>query len=244
MIRIVLPYHLRNLAGVAGDVTLEVPPPASASHRSSWPKWAAAAAVVLLAGAGATRFAALRQASRSAKHDERTVKAAKPDVAPPLLPAPLAVPSEAPAVVPAASAAEVASGAKETNSPPPGNSAPTPALEAAFAAALSAAPGMVQVTVSVTPKGAIVFDHGKRIGTDLVHVNVEPGHSKNLVALLDGYQPRRFSVSSNEPVVNINLKPATGGADESGVAPTPGAVAAPKPNKTKGFDPSADVGSL
>jgi hypothetical protein len=27
MIRIVLPYHLRNLAGVSGDVELEVPPP-------------------------------------------------------------------------------------------------------------------------------------------------------------------------------------------------------------------------
>lgn len=120
----------------------------------------------------------------------------------------------------------------------------TPELQAAFAAALSAVPGMVQVTVNVAPKGAIVFDHGKRIGTNVVHVNVEPGQSKNLVAILDGYQPRKFVVSSAEPVVNINLKPASGA--ESGVPPTPGAEpgAAPKPSKSKPFDPSSDVGSL
>jgi hypothetical protein len=29
MIRVVLPYHLRNLAGVSGDVELEVAPPVS-----------------------------------------------------------------------------------------------------------------------------------------------------------------------------------------------------------------------
>jgi hypothetical protein len=217
---------------------LEVVPTDAPSARAAWPKWAAVAAIVVVAGIGAVRIVSIRQAALREHKERAAVQAAKPEsarVAPALLPAPQAPSMELPSASAAPEPAPPSSAAGEKS---------TPELQAAFAAALSAVPGMVQVTVNVAPKGAIVFDHGKRIGTNVVHVNVEPGQSKNLVAILDGYQPRKFVVSSSEPVVNINLKPASGA--ESGVAPTPGAEpgAAPKPSKAKPFDPSSDVGSL
>jgi hypothetical protein len=111
--------------------------------------------------------------------------------------------------------------------------APSADLASAFAAALSGeAPSAnaVSVTVRVTPAGSIIFDHGRRIGTDVVQVSVEPGGKKHLVALLDGYLPRRFTVDGTLNSVSIALRaqgvpapaePATYGT------PSPAATAAP-----------------
>jgi hypothetical protein len=143
-----------------------------------------------------------------------------------------------------------------------------PDLTSAFAAALSATPGSIAVTVRVTPAGSIIFDHGKRIGTDVVQINVEPGGKKNLVALLDGYLPRRFTVDGSVNSVSIALRPALPAAGAPPVAPAanpmapavqapvaqdpaaprtapPTKPAAPaKPGPKEAFDPSRDVGAL
>jgi hypothetical protein len=117
------------------------------------------------------------------------------------------------------------------------------------------------------------LDHGRRLGTDVVQVNVEPGGKKNLVALLDGYLPRRFTVDGTQNSVSIALRaqgsaassdPQVGYAPGAAAAPTaaapgspaaaaakaapapaPRAVSAPaKPGKKEAFDPSRDVGAL
>ncbi|MGC4095056.1 MAG: hypothetical protein QM756_45485 [Polyangiaceae bacterium] len=234
---------------------IEVPPPSLRAPSSNWPKWAAAAAVFVLVGAAVAKFNAKRQAAAPSPAKPVAVAAApKPEVVAP--PPQVAV---EPAPAPAPAQPEPTPASSQAAAPPP--AAPAPQLADAFAAALSATPGMIEVAVNVTPKGAVVFDHGKRIGTDLVHVNVEPGRSKNLVALLDGYEPRKFSVESTDTLVNINLKPALPGsvvapaaapiaappaaAPAAGAAVPAKAAAAPaKPKSSKAFDPSADVGSL
>jgi hypothetical protein len=122
------------------------------------------------------------------------------------------------------------------------------------------------VTVRVAPAGSIIFERGKRIGVDVVQVNVEPGGKKNLVALRDGYLPRRFSIDGSLNSVSITLRaglPAAGevvpaseaafpapGAPAPAVGPIPPRPAA-APGKAPGatgkkevFDPSRDVGSL
>jgi hypothetical protein len=88
----------------------------------------------------------------------------------------------------------------------------------------------------VTPAGSIIFERGKRLGTDVVQVSVEPGGKKNLVALRDGYLPRRFTVDSTLNSVSIALRPqgvpapgepATYGTPSPPAAATPPSPAAP-----------------
>jgi hypothetical protein len=121
------------------------------------------------------------------------------------------------------------------------------------------------VTVRVAPAGSIIFERGKRIGVDVVQVNVEPGGKKNLVALRDGYLPRRFTVDGSLNSVSITLRaglagagdgaPATDAAPAAAPGAPPAAAAAPaapqRPaakapagGKKEVFDPSRDVGSL
>lgn len=192
---------------------------------------------------------------------------AGPEARPPAAAARAPAPEKAPAL-PATpqKAAEPAAGEAPKNpdseAPAPDVSAAAapaasagPDLTSAFAAALSATPGAIAVMVRVKPAGSIIFDHGKRIGTDVVHVNVEPGGKKNLVALLDGYIPRRFTVDGSLNSVSIELRPALTAGGAAPAAPTsnpmaPAAQTAPrpatpaKPAAQEAFDPSRDVGAL
>jgi hypothetical protein len=159
----------------------------------------AIAAVTVLALGGGAWLKLRPRAHHDAKPVAVSAKKAPPERAP-SAPAVLATPTAptpepAPAPEPAASAAVPA---------------PSADLTSAFAAALAGttpSANAVTVTVRVKPAGSIIFERGKRLGTDVVQVNVEPGGKKNLVALLDGYLPRRFSVDSSLNSVTIALRP-------------------------------------
>ncbi len=244
------------------------PPPSVRARRGRWQAPLAAAAAVAI---GLSAWTVARQSKVARQHAATQAQAAvtRPQ-AEPARAAPVAQ-AQAPAAE-AARAEQPASSAAPPNGAEPPTAAgaakpaegapapqPQPQLAAAFAAALSASPNSIQVTVHVTPAGAIVFDHGKRVGNDTVQVNVEPGSTKNLVALLDGYLPRKFTLDGSVNQVNIALKPALNGEAPLSAKPTPAAEqaaaapgAAPKPalsrpaakSSNKPFDPSADVGSL
>jgi len=247
------------------DKAVSLPP---ARGRSRWLPALAAITVLALGGGAWLKLRPHPQAQREARPAAVAARAAVPERAP------------APPVAVEAAPAAPAPAPEPTPAPTPETSAAAPAptadLTSAFAAALSGtAPSgnAVAVTVRVTPAGSIIFDHGRRIGTDVVQVNVEPGGRKNLVALLDGYQPRRFTVDSKLNSVSIALRPAgvpapaepatygtpsTAAAVPSPAAAPPAAAATPpkagaavpkapaaaKPGKKEAFDPSRDVGAL
>jgi hypothetical protein len=205
--------------------------------------------IAAVLGIAAIGVVGLRQGTRSPQASAETKVAASPapkpvSAAPRRDPDPVAVPKPPdppPAPAPETSASAVA------------DKPPEPKLADAFAAALSATPTSVQVTVRITPEGAAIFDQGKRLGTDMVTVNVEPGSKMMLSALLNGYQPKRFSIDGTQSSVTIALKPHDPSFAQSAPAPV-GTTAAPgtSPTPTKpvrsapaeAFDPTRDVGSL
>jgi len=172
------------------ELVVSLPPPQPAKS-VPWAKWAAAAAVLVVSGAGIAKYQATQQAERARAEQAAVHREAK---APAREPSPIATEVSAVAAAPI----------PEPNTPSEASPAPTAPSEAS---------PVRQVTVLVTPRGSIIFDHGKRIGTDRVQVSVEAGHSKRLVALRDGYLPRRFSVESTDSEVTINLKPAADAAN-------------------------------
>jgi hypothetical protein len=96
--------------------------------------------------------------------------------------------------------------------PPPatgtaeGSATSPPTLTGATAAAL-AKPGSTHVTVKTVPAGAAIFQAGKRLGTGLVELDVEPNMKHRLTALLDGHRPMNFTVDGSRDTVTIMLKP-------------------------------------
>lgn len=129
------------------------------------------------------------------------------------------------AVEPAPSAPEAA-----LAPPPP---APTtaaegaPTLSGAVAATLAKA-GSTHVTVKTVPAGAAIFQAGKRLGTGLVELDVEPKMKHRLTALMDGHRPVNFTVDGSRDTVTIMLKPVP-------------RVVAPKPEPTTTTDGSAET---
>jgi hypothetical protein len=122
-------------------------------------------------------------------------------------------------------------------------------LQSAFAQALSATPKTVTVTVHVTPKGSIIFEHGRRIGMNTVQVNVEHGEKKRLVALMDGYAPRRIVVDDSAENMDVELTrdgsapPPPAGASSPADGATPPPVGSSKTNPRSPFDPNRGDGS-
>jgi hypothetical protein len=256
------PPPVSELASLGASETFrpsQVDRPLSLAPARGRRRWlpALAAITVLALGGAWLKLRPRPQAQREARPTAVAARAALPEPAPA---APVAVeaapaapaPEPAPAPTPEASAAAPEASAD---------------LTSAFAAALAGTTGSanaVAVTVRVTPAGSIIFDHGRRIGTDVVQVSVEPGGKKNLVALLDGYLPRRFAVDGTLNSVTIALRPqgqpvpaepttygtpSTAAATPSSAAPAktpavPKAPVASKPGKKEAFDPSRDVGSL
>jgi len=191
------PHPGSNDSGTLRPAELVVSsPPARPAKSVHWPKWAAAAAVFVVSGAGLAKFQATERAEQV-----RAEQAA------------VHTPPKAPASEPLPTAPDVSPLAPAREPPPAAPEVGAAAVPSAEPNTPSEASPVTQVTVSVTPKGSIIFDHGKRIGTDRVQVSVEAGHSKRLVALRDGYLPRRFSVESTDSEVTIDLKPAADAAN-------------------------------
>lgn len=229
---------------------------------------AAAAIAAIFVGLKLRTDTRLRAENLARLEREAQQKAAARAVA--AAPVPPVVTAESPpAAVEPPAPAEPASPPEPTPEAPSGSAvpsqpAPGPDLSSAFAAALTAKPGDVIVTVKVEPAGTILFDHGKRIGTDSVQVGVPSGGKKTLVALRDGYQPRRFAIDGTESTVTITLRPnypgegappvqnGSYGVGPAPASPPPPTAASPAPaagkpatgKPSKDFDPSRDVGSL
>jgi hypothetical protein len=141
--------------------------------------------------------------------------------------------ASAPAEAPAASASANPAGAD---------------LQSAFAQALSETPKTVTVTVHVTPKGSIIFEHGRRIGMNTVQINVEHGEKKRLVALMDGYAPRRIVVDDSAENMDVELTrdgsaPPPAGASSPAEGATRPPVGPSKTNPRSPFDPNRDDSS-
>jgi hypothetical protein len=66
----------------------------------------------------------------------------------------------------------------------------------------------VTVTVKAFPEGAVIFQAGKRLGTGVVRVSVEPKVKQRFTALLDGYAPSNFTLDGSRDSVTILLKRA------------------------------------
>lgn len=249
---------------------------AGATRRRRTARWASSS--VIAAAAVAAIFVGLKWRNDAKLHAENQIRleqeaaravARARSAAAALAPVQPAVTAEVPAAaIEAAAPAEPAAPTEPTPEAPSASAAgpqpaPGPDLSSAFAAALTAKPGDVIVTVKAEPAGTILFEKGKRIGTDSVQVGIEPGGKKTLVALRDGHQPRRFTIDGTESTVTITLRPNYPGEGAPvqngsyGVGPTPAAPASPaagspapaaaKPaagKPAKDFDPSRDVGSL
>jgi hypothetical protein len=104
----------------------------------------------------------------------------------------------APAVLPPAAGSPV--------TPPPVAPASIPTVNAASLAA--AEPSPVSVRVKSIPEGAIFFEGGKRLGTSLIDISVEPRAKRYFTALLNGYEPLNFKVDGTRTQLSVRLTPA------------------------------------
>jgi hypothetical protein len=106
----------------------------------------------------------------------------------------------------------------------------------------------VAVTVKVVPAAAVVFRAGRRLGTGVVEVSVEPNVKQRFTALHDGYAPANFTLDGSRDSVTIVLRraakpraePAPPSAPlaaepsaDSSAATAPVATSAPVPESTR-----------
>jgi hypothetical protein len=82
--------------------------------------------------------------------------------------------------------------------------------------------------VKTVPSGAAIFQAGKRVGTGLVELDVEPNMKHRLTALMDGHRPVNFTVDGSRGTVTVMLKPVP-------------RVVAPKPVPSTASDGSAEA---
>jgi hypothetical protein len=73
-----------------------------------------------------------------------------------------------------------------------------------------------------------IFQAGKRVGTGLVELDVEPDMKHRLTALMDGHRPVNFTVDGSRGTVTVMLKPVP-------------RVVAPKPVPSTASDGSAEA---
>lgn len=73
---------------------------------------------------------------------------------------------------------------------------------------VTAAPAAATVRVKSIPEGAIFFEGGKRLGTSVIEVAIEPRAKRNFTALLNGYEPLNFKVDGTRSQLNVRLSRA------------------------------------
>jgi hypothetical protein len=117
------------------------------------------------------------------------------------------VPERAPEPAPARPSPErVPSSATHATNTTTTTSAPTP--DEPIRKSNEKANATVTVTVKAVPEGAVIFQAGKRLGTGVVRVSVEPKVKQRFTALLDGYAPSNFALDGSRDSVTIVLKRA------------------------------------
>lgn len=106
--------------------------------------------------------------------------------------------------------------------------APIPTVDAAsLAGAAAAAPATVRV--KSIPEGAIFFEGGRRLGTSVIEVAIEPRSKRNFTALLNGYDPLNFKVDGTRPQLNVRLSRAVPAEKKAPSADAPAEADQPDP---------------
>ena len=177
----------KGSVGAAGDESLAPSPIELASFR---PRSVGRTAFAVFAGCAAV-FVVASVAWNRASHRSEPVAERLPERAPALAPAgpsPVSVPSPA------------------TPAPATVTTTSAPAPEQPGDKSGEKATAAVTVTVTAVPKEAVIFRAGKRLGTGVVRVSVEPKVKQRFTALLDGYAPSNFALDGSRDAVTIVLK--------------------------------------
>ena len=114
----------------------------------------------------------------------------------------------APAVEQATHAPLPAPSAASLSAPAPTAAAPASIPTVDATSLVTAAPAPATVRVKSIPEGAIFFEGGKRLGTSVIEVAIEPRAKRNFTALLNGYEPLNFKVDGTRSQLSVRLSRA------------------------------------